>query len=572
MAENNRKPFDSFNHEQISWDNENAIQSDIAQLDEVEQIRIEVDTGLDEAFRELGRLQDEYGKSQGDTLIEQCKVTAIEAVTSQFGLASLFIDSKDGGNVTTVHNFKKGVVATKDDEKKYNKFIDNQNQEWQDVRKKGGYDAPLSDKRKKAFQSQEIIIDEYTGKQLPKNGRAQLDHIVSAKEIEDNPAHHLHMNSGQRQRMATSEDNLAFTDAGINQSKGKKPMKEFLNTIDKKTGKTKGEKLEIDTQKALEKDRQARQSIRKFNSKEAFKKYSSELLSTGVKDASKMVVYSAIGVVMREFVNGTFVAIKEVFATRAGKTFKEILTEFREKMKVVIAKITSQWKHILKHSFEGGITAFFSNLLVFVINLFVTTIKKIVVMIRAGFVSLVQAIKIMTNPPEGMDKEEARYQAVKILTAGLIGAGSLGLSAAIEKFLQAIPLLQPVMMFPIPGDGRTVSDIFAVTLSAILGSLLTTIVIYFMDKFRKDGENAKLQIQLVYQGNIVSYYKVAQTYLVLHDAYKFMHNTIGESKQLVAETTSSIDESFQDVSESSDELDELLEKLRNKSAENRRKR
>jgi hypothetical protein len=92
---------------------------------------------------------------------------------------------------------------------------------------------------------------------------------------------------------------------------------------------------------------------------------------------------------------------------------------------------------------------------------------------------------MLTNPPEGMDREGANYQALKILTAGLIGAASLGLSACIEKLLQPIPVLQPLMMFPIPSFGkkpRTVNGILSVTISALAGGLLTTIVLYFMDK------------------------------------------------------------------------------------------
>ena len=45
--------------------------------------------------------------------------------------------------------------------------------------------------RKEHFKTNEQVIDAYTGKVLPKDRRTQLDHIVSAKEIESNSKNHL---------------------------------------------------------------------------------------------------------------------------------------------------------------------------------------------------------------------------------------------------------------------------------------------------------------------------------------------------------------------------------------------
>ena len=297
-----------------------------------------------------------------------------------------------------------------------------------------------------------------------------------------------------------------------------------------------------------------------------FKKYSKELLETGAKDAAKMAAYSAIGVVMREFIQGTFEVIKETFSNRGNESLKEIFIRFKDKMSKIVDKLKSKWKDILKDSIEGGLTAFFSNLLVFVINLFATTLKKIVHMIRAGFVSLVKAIKMIANPPKSMSKEDARYQAVKIMTTGLIGAASLGLSASIEKFLQAIPGLQPIMLFPIPFlAGRTVSDALAVTLSSLLGGILTTIVIYLMDKYRNEGKKAKLQIQMVYQSGVVVEYANAQSWLVLHDAYSFFDSAVKKGKEILQQCQNEIDKSIEKMPTDaySDAIDRL-KKLNNK--------
>lgn len=62
-------------------------------------------------------------------------------------------------------------------------------------------------------------------------------------------------------------------------------------------------------------------------------------------------------------------------------------------MEKVWEKIKAKWKDIFKGSLEAGIQAFFSNLLVFIINTIFTTLKKIVQIIRAGFTFSISSCK-----------------------------------------------------------------------------------------------------------------------------------------------------------------------------------
>jgi hypothetical protein len=290
-------------------------------------------------------------------------------------------------------------------------------------------------------------------------------------------------------------------------------------------------------------------------------------MATGSRDAAKMAAYSALGVVMRELTQAVFHEIHITFQQQGKETLKEIFIRFRERVGAVIADLMAKWKDIFKGSFEAGITAFLSNVVVFIINLFATTLKKIVTMIRAGFVSLCQAVKMLANPPAGMDREEANYKAFEILTAGLIGAASLGLGAGIEKLLQAIPGLQPLMMFPIPSIGkepRTVSDILAATLSALVGGLLTTIVLYFIDKCRNAGKKDKLQIQLITQSGVVVQYKIAQTWCVMGEAYHFLGEKIVEDAVMIKAANDEIESSAEEAEKNVNDFHNTIEKLKQK--------
>lgn len=538
------------------------------QLDTItngELLRIEIDENLEEAITELNSLKEQYSQRDSATLLQLCKDNVIETITSQFGLASLFINSQDGGNVTTTHNFEKGITATKGDEQKYNSWQEMKAKKWDDVRKETGYDKPLPKMRKEAFQTKEVIIDEYTGRPLPKDGRAQLDHIVSASEIENKSSANLFMTPEERAKMATNEKNLAWTEGSANQSKGKEKMSDWLGKVDKKTGETKAEKYGIDKEMAMAKDKEARKFVNKTVTIEATKKYTKELLSTGGKDAAMMAAYSALGVVLRDLAQGIMIEVRLTFEQKGQESFKEIFTRFKNRLQEILSGLRRKWKDIFKGSLEAGITAFLSNIVVFVINLFFTTLKKIVSMIRAGFVSLCQAVKLLANPPADMPKEEVQYQALKILTAGIIGAASLGLGAVIEKGLQAIPGLQPLMMFPIPSWGkepRTVSDVLSVTLSALAGGLMTTVVLYFMDKCMASAKHDKLQIQLIAQSGVVVQCEVAKTWCTMDDAYKFFKMKVFEISQIFKNTEEELDKSFETVKQVTNSREEAMSKLR----------
>ncbi len=530
----------------FDWLSENydAKAEELEILSQKEQLRIDINSGLEEALRELESLKSQLPKEQTATLLNLCKDNVLQTIEGQFGLASLVISNKSGGNVTTAHNFeytyknehkldKKDIpIATQEDMQKYQGYKASQEGKWSEVRKNAGYDEPLPQMRKDAFKKQDKIFDAYSGKELPKDGRAHLDHIVSAKEIESNAKAHLSLSIEERAKIATNDKNLAWSEASANQSKGDNKMSEWIDKTDKKTGQTKGEKYGIDKEKALQKDKEARKYVYGEIDAATLKKYSTELLSTGGKDAAKMAVYSAIGVILRELVAGLFEEIRATFKNK-GESLKEIFVRFKERLQKILANIKAKWKDIIGGSIEAGIMAFCSNIVVFVINLFFTTLKRVVSVIRAGFVSIVQAAKILANPPKDMPKDEVGFAALKILTTGLIGALSLGLAEGIEKLLTSVPILAPIMAFPVPIINESIGTILSTTLSAIIGGLLSTIAIYYMDKWASGKKESNLQIQIMTKSGEVANLKIAQGWFMLNDAQEAVYKNAKETMSAI---------------------------------------
>lgn len=544
------------------------VMGDIQYLDSLSSLRVEVDQGFEDALKEMDSLQSELDGLRGEDLIALCKENLVSTVVGQFGLASLLVDSRDGGAVTTTHNFDKGITATAKDQTRYEAMHESRSlsgDEWKKHRRGAGYDNGFFNERKKqAYQDREVLRDGYTGRVLTKDGRTHLDHVVSAREIDIDARMNLHLSQRERVDLAKSEENLVFTSASINVSKNDHKMEEWLDTTKRGEANPNHERYGIDKGQALEHDRTARKTINREVNVAAAKKYTTELMATGAKDAANMAYYTALGIVMKELSEGAVLAVKKAFAQRE-QGLGAMLAVFKKEVSATVERLKARWKDIAAGSIEAGITAFLSNIVVFLVNLFATTLKKIVTMIRAGFVSLVQALKILASPPQGMSKEDARFEALKVLTAGVIGALSLGLSAMIEKALQAIPGLQPVMMFTVysaEGELTTVSDVLAVTLSGVAGGLLATIAVYLLDQLRNGAIANKLEIQLVTQSGVLVEYSAAKSWISLHDAYENLRKDAYDLWNQAQHSSNALEVSNRSVSESRERFASTLEKLK----------
>jgi len=544
------------------------VMGEIQYLDSLSALRVEVDQGFEDALKEMDSLQSELDGLNGDDLVALCKENLVSTVVGQFGLASLLVDSRDGGAVTTTNNFDKGITSTAEDQTRYEAMHESRSlsgDEWKKHRRGAGYDNGFFNERKKqAYQDREVLRDGYTGRVLTKDGRTHLDHVVSAREIDTDARMNLHLSQKERVDLAKSEENLVFTSASINVSKNDHKMEEWLDTTKRGEANPNHERYGIDKDKALEHDRTARKTINREVNVAAAKKYTTELMATGAKDAANMAYYTALGIVMKELSEGAVLAVKKAFAQRE-QGLGAMLAVFKEELADTVEKLKARWRDIAAGSIEAGITAFLSNIVVFLVNLFATTLKKIVAMIRAGFVSLVQALKILARPPQGMSKEEARFEALKVLTAGVIGALSLGLSAMIEKALQAIPGLQPIMMFTVysaEGELTTVSDVLAVTLSGVAGGLLATIAVYLLDQLRNGAIANKLEIQLVTQSGVLVEYSAAKSWISLHDAYEELRKDAQDLWSQTQYSNTALEASSQSVGESRERFKSTLENLK----------
>ncbi|WP_334090087.1 hypothetical protein [Helicobacter typhlonius] len=422
-----------------------------------------------------------------------------------------------------------------------------------------------------------------TGKEIKPNDNTDLDHIVAAKTIHDDPARVLAEVDGTE--LANTESNLKMTDSALNRAKQDKTAQEFLQRRDENIAKLEAleakrghlteseqnemkklqKQKEIDDEKLIKEYGDSKKQIDKAVDKAYYgsaKPYL-EAVKTGAIDAGKIAIHSAIGMVLVEIVKGMSIELKILFKEFGNESLKDIFKRFRQRIDTIWENIRAKWKDIFKGSLESAIMAFFSNFIIFVVNIIFTTLKSIVRIIRAGFTSLYQAVKIIVNPPKDMPKEDVMFEASKVFVSGLIGAIAMLSSEAIKTWLLSIPGLNAVLILPVPFTDETIGDALSLCISAAMGAILSTIAIYYMDKYASKEKERRIQIQIMAQSGVVVQYNIAQTWFCLYDAYAYFNKAVQESKIMLENAKEQIELSStmakDSINEAKNATNELLE-------------
>jgi hypothetical protein len=111
-----------------------------------------------------------------------------------------------------------------------------------------------------------------------------------------------------------------------------------------------------------------------------------------------------------------------------------------KRLKRVANRVAKRWKDILSAGMVGVLSGFLSNLATIVINVFLTTQKRMVRMIREGMFSFVRAVRVIVTRPDEMTLREAMHEASKLVLAGGLVVGGVMLEEVILRQLQAFGL------------------------------------------------------------------------------------------------------------------------------------
>lgn len=393
-------------------------------------------------------------------LMDSCQEEVLRQIVGPFGLTPAMFDDKDGGNVATVHNADAGVFPDQLHEQNYEIANDDFSQKLRQKRwDNKGARGKVHERNNKTLDAGGKVASDATGRAMTK-GQIHGDHTVSLKEAHQDKSLHLRFTEKERKAMLNDPKNMAYIEASLNTSKGERSWDECLSdpAFVEKHGLN---AQQIDA--IRHKDKQARDYIRS----EQHKRLAGELFSSGAKEAGRNALRQALGVVLQEFVSGSYAELKRLLQDRHDAS--NLIDRLTDSLKRVMGRVIGKLKAALDAAIQGGIQGFVSNLLTFLINNLITTSKKIVAVIRESMQSLWKAVKLMLNPPQGMPALDVAREVSKII-AGVVTTGlGMLMEESVKGFIMSVPVLAPI------------ADGLATALTAILTGIAGALIVYGLD-------------------------------------------------------------------------------------------
>lgn len=335
------------------------------------------------------------------------------------------------------------------------------------------------------------LRDEYTGKKLTQNDKANLEHVVSRKEVYEN----------QRRKQAglsvsetaNKEENLIATNESLNKSKGAKSVNEYqanseqrkkelikqnerankkidesnMSAAEKRAKKEKNDKRLNDKLAANDElMNQADQTARKAINRDIQVNAAKNIGKKAGKDALKTMAVSSLFSLLKEVMNGLI-----RFLQGKAKSVNGFLSEMKKSIKNFFSKILG----IL----QSGASAFLGTIVSEILGPIVNIFKKISSLIKQGISSIIDAIKYLRDEKNRNQPFAIKVAQIgKIVTVGLAAIGAIVLGEYFEKFLLTVPGMQTVI--PLMG---TLANMIGLFLSSLVSGLIGAIVLNFIDKF-----------------------------------------------------------------------------------------
>ena len=481
----------------------NTSESHVFSVEELEKLKnIEIAVTSEEIDNYRNAVYAQLTEESLSDLITRCRQETIKQIIIPLGLGYFFaLYDKVGGNVDTIHNVRNNIWATDEERERYEN--------------RGEYNSHVyhsnpayteNNERLKELRDQGKLIDPMTGKQL--TDKYDQDHTISAKEVHDDAGRVLAEQVGEV--LANSDFNLVGIDPSINRSKGKMSMSEFIQHVEKRknvinkqienlrrkekengvltdTQRDSLEKLEkfqeklesLDYEKMLAMDEKAREEYNKKVNKAYYtsQKFIKNTFVTSGKDGLKMGWQQAFGLLLVDLTNAFFDELSDCW--KHGITSTTSNEKMSEALKIRLIKVGNKviadWKNIIVAFRDGFVSGFLSNLLTVFINVFYTTLKNLIRIIREGMFILYRAAKVLLFPEKGMSKEEALDAALKILIAGSLTVGGIVLEEVIAKACE--PLIFP---------GK---DLLITICAGVITGVSTAVILYGVNKLDPFGVN-----------------------------------------------------------------------------------
>lgn len=425
-----------------------------------------------------------------DSLFSQYERVIIESIISSFGLDFLIKDSH-GGDVDTIYNVRQ---IGKDDKMTYK---NKKNEE--SYQNRGEYNSAVyhSDKRyidrNRKISAQKKagnLKDAYTLEHIPINGKTDQDHVISAKEIHEDRGRDLARINGVD--LANSDENLQATNPHTNRTKKADSMREYLEKHgDEYTKKQKAnmQKIDATARRAYE-----QKLARAYYMGPKFRK---DVAIAAGKVGFQMGVRQALGFVFTEI----WFCIKDEFGILQQKIkfdLKEFLQAIGKGIKRGWESAKVKFKELFSKFLNGAIGGVLASLTTTLCNIFFTTAKNAVRIIRQAWASLVEALKILLFNPDGyLVGDKIRAAAKMLATGASVVAGTLVAEAIGKTGIDTVPVI---------------GEIVQSFCGAFVSGILSCTFLYFLDRDPLINKLIEYMNDPAVVAKVVAYYKQQVTY------------------------------------------------------------
>lgn len=456
---------------------------------------------------------------------EELHKTVVKSLVTSFGLDFILLDDKKGGDVDTIHNVRRHQKGESDIYVSNQFKNDYKNKEDYKPIKKNDLDQDIYDKngkvvkedkyhsdpryRNKGEQDKKLhergsLMDEYRGQNMSLNEDRQLDHIISSHEIHNDSGRVLAGIKGVD--LANQDSNLQSTHAYINNIKKEHSAEKFVNEIIPKTIENKKENIRKNQEKIdsmpsntaqqlhekrkiedeIRKDKERIQALESIDKekminadKKARKDYNYQLNKeyyTGTKFLKNTAVASlntGFRMGMREALGLIFAEIWFELKDEIPKIYKKVkhnfdikvlLSHIKDSLISIFKRIEKRFNDIIMAFKDSAIGGIMSSVTTTILNIFLTTEKMIVRLIREMWNSLVNAAKLIFFNPQKLALGDLAREVTRILSTGI----AVVIGVLLNQHLMTI------MTFPFGTE-------IAAFLSALATGILTVCMSYFLD-------------------------------------------------------------------------------------------
>jgi hypothetical protein len=521
--------MNEFQEQELEQSEEIAIKETV----DLDLLGKQLEERLQEELQDLEDLKEEHEKigspeALGETVME----VVWEQIVNQIGVTAgeefikenkgLNLDLSKDAHYQTTENFAKGKIATHNTIVNYQKRYD----DWQ-----GKFEHEANGQIKthqNRVKREEANIKSGARKPFDegrpsgnKANRTDMDHTVSAGEIIRNPGMNAHLSLEQQTNFANSEDNLLEMDSSLNRSKSDLKLEEWLNNPNSK-GQLPEEIFEQLTpelkQKFREKDRHAREKLEQLM-KEAEQRSKDAGLQSRIGETKRIGKQTLKAVVMTLLAS----LVKDILRHLVSwfRSGQRSLESFFKKMGEAIRTFVHNLKQHLTNAADVGL----STIATAIFGPIVGTIKKALIFLKQGWLSVKQAIAFFRDPKnKSLPLSRKLLEVSKIVVAGLTAGGAIVMGGVIEKGFASIPFF--AIEIPLLGSLGSIIGVFVGALiSGIIGALLLRFIDNLIQKqLRQENETSQIE-----RANVV-----------LRTQFQLQEVTVAKVEQIKTETAGSI--------------------------------